>query len=114
MTSAQSPKPEAYDERRLRQPRDRRYGAGASAGGVPGGLRTSCFLSPRDIPPGAVWDEAIVDGIDGCAGMVVVHSAGASESSFVKNEVNCAFSNRKTIFTFRLYVPRRKLHAWSI
>lgn len=61
----------------------------------------ACFLAPRDIPPGAVWDEAVVDGIDGCAGMVLVLSARANVSSFVKNEINRAFSKNKTIFAFR-------------
>src|ERR1700693_1389766 len=60
-----------------------------------------CFLASRDIPPGAVWDEAVVDGIDHCAGMVLVLSTRANASSFVKNEINRAFSKNKTLFAFR-------------
>jgi hypothetical protein len=61
----------------------------------------NCFLAPRDIPPGAVWDEAVVDGIDHCAGMVLVLSTRANASSFVKNEINRAFSKNKPLFAFR-------------
>src|SRR5579872_6639739 len=60
-----------------------------------------CFVASRDIPPGAVWDEAVVDGIDHCAGMVLVLSTRANASSFVKNEINRAFSKNKPIFAFR-------------
>jgi Tol biopolymer transport system component len=61
----------------------------------------ACFLAPRDIPAGAVWDEAVVDGIDHSAGMVLVLSTRANASSFVKNEINRAFSKNKPLFAFR-------------
>ena len=39
-----------------------------------------CWMAPRDIKPGMVWAQAIMDGIAGCRVMVVVFSANANKS----------------------------------
>jgi hypothetical protein len=62
----------------------------------------ACWIAPRDVPPGAVFDEAILDAIETSAAMVLVLSNNANQSPFVKNEVNRAFANGRTIFTFRI------------
>lgn len=64
-------------------------------------LGLDCWIAPRDIPPGAEFDVAILDGIDQCQAMVLILTPEANVSVFVKNEVNRAFSRGKAILTFR-------------
>lgn len=81
----------------------------------------SCWIAPRDVTPGAVFDEAIIEAIDCAQAMVLILSGQANASAFVKGEVNRAFSKGKTIFAFRvediapsgsleLYLAR---HQWT-
>ena len=80
-----------------------------------------CWIAPRDVVPGKVWDEAILDAIEGASGFLLVLSSAANASPFVKNEVNRAFSLGKPIFTFRVedVQPGRSLelylarHHWT-
>jgi hypothetical protein len=65
-------------------------------------LCIDCWIAPRDIPPGAEFDVAILNGIDQCRAMVVVLTGDANSSPYVKNEVNRAFSHGKPILTFRV------------
>ena len=62
----------------------------------------TCWIAPRDVAPGAQWDDAIVDAIQSSRAFVLILSAAANESSYVKNEVNHAFAAKKPIFTFRI------------
>lgn len=62
----------------------------------------SCWIAPRDIAPGAAFDEAILDAIEGASAVVLILSERANSSPFVKNEINRAFAKGKTIFTFRV------------
>src|ERR1700686_4947645 len=79
-----------------------------------------CWIAPRDVAPGAQWDDAIVDAIGSARTFLLILSAKANESPYVKNEVNHAFDARKTIFTFRVedVVPGKSLgfylarHHW--
>src|SRR5450631_3425043 len=79
-----------------------------------------CWIAPRDVAPGAQWDDAIVDAIGSARTFLLILSANANESPYVKNEVNHAFGARKTIFTFRVedVVPGKSLgfylarHHW--
>jgi hypothetical protein len=66
------------------------------------GRGIQCWIAPRDVAPGKVWDEAILDAIESSGAFLLILSAAANASSFVKNEVNRAFGARKTIFTFRV------------
>jgi hypothetical protein len=63
--------------------------------------RVSCWTAPRDVQPGAAWDEAILHAIDASRAMVLILSSHANDSVFVKGEVNRAFAQGKAIFTFR-------------
>jgi len=62
----------------------------------------SCWIAPRDLSPGAVFDEAILDAIDTTQATVLILSANANASPFVKNEVNRAFGKGKMILPFRM------------
>src|SRR3954462_2543470 len=62
----------------------------------------ACWIAPRDVAPGAVFDEALLDAIENTQAMVLILSSHANSSAFVKNEVNRAFSRGKTIFTVRI------------
>lgn len=81
----------------------------------------ACWIAPRDVAPGLVFDEAILDAIDGAHSIVVVLSRNANQSQFVKNEVNRAFSKGKAIFTLRIedITPSKGLelylarHQWT-
>jgi len=63
----------------------------------------ACWIAPRDVAPGAAWDEAILDAIETTRAMVLILSEHANASPFVENEVNRAFARNKTIFTFRAH-----------
>ena len=80
-----------------------------------------CWIGPRDVVPGKVWDEAILDAIDSTSIFLLLLSSAANNAPFVKNEVNRAFTLGKPILTFRiedvqpgrsleLYVAR---HHWT-
>lgn len=61
-----------------------------------------CWMAPRDIPPGAIWAQAIMDGIAGCRALVVVFSANANRSSHVLTEVDAAVRKGAVIVPFRI------------
>jgi serine/threonine-protein kinase len=80
-----------------------------------------CWMAPRDVAAGSVWDEAILDAIETSRVFLLILSKSANDSQYVKNEVNCAFSERKPIVTFRIedVIPGRSLqlylarHHWT-
>ncbi|MEQ1580768.1 MAG: TIR domain-containing protein [Steroidobacteraceae bacterium] len=80
-----------------------------------------CWIAPRDVGAGAEWDEAILDAIERSRAYLLILSAHANRSSFVKNELNRAFSVKKPIVTFRIedVLPGRSLelylarHHWT-
>lgn len=61
-----------------------------------------CWIAPRDIGPGAIWAQAIMDGIIGCRALVVVFSANANRSVHVLNEVDAAVRKGAVIVPFRI------------
>lgn len=54
-----------------------------------------CWIAPRDILPGKLWAEAIIDAIDESKVMVLVLSSHANESGHIKREIERA-DNSKT------------------
>ena len=62
----------------------------------------SCWIAPRDIRPGAKWEQAIMDAISASRVMVVVFSEDANRSYHVQREVGSAFENGITVIPFRL------------
>ena len=62
----------------------------------------SCWIAPRDIPPGSEWADAIMAGIAEVRLMVLVHSAETSRSPMVRREVNVALSGATPIMPVRV------------
>lgn len=62
----------------------------------------SCWIAPRDIPPGGKYGTAIVDAIADCTVVVLLLTDEANQSSAVENEIERAFGNQKTIIPIRL------------
>ena len=50
----------------------------------------SCWVAPRDVPPGVEYGQAIIDGIGESRALVLILSDQANESQFVKKEVERA------------------------
>jgi hypothetical protein len=61
-----------------------------------------CWMAPRDIKPGAIWAQAIMEGIAGAQVVVVVFSANANRSANVINEVDAAVRKSALIVPFRI------------
>ncbi|MES2305873.1 MAG: toll/interleukin-1 receptor domain-containing protein [Gemmatimonadota bacterium] len=61
-----------------------------------------CWIAPRDIEPGAIWAQSIMEGITGCRVMVVVFSANANRSPHVINEVDAAVRKGAIIVPYRI------------
>jgi len=59
-----------------------------------------CWTASRDIVPGMVEGEAIMDAISRSRLMVVVNSTAASRSAFVVRDLNAAVSHRMGIIPF--------------
>lgn len=64
--------------------------------------RIKCWIAPRDIPPGADYGDVIDEAIVACRLFVLVFSAPASISQWVKGELNLAFSEKKIIIPYRI------------
>lgn len=62
----------------------------------------SCWIAPREIPPGADWAEQIMEAIADCRGVVFLMSGSSAESDQVPNELNEAFARGKDIYQVRL------------
>ncbi|MES2123153.1 MAG: toll/interleukin-1 receptor domain-containing protein [Gemmatimonadota bacterium] len=61
-----------------------------------------CWIAPRDIEPGAIWAQAIMEGISGSRVLVVVFSANANRSPHVINEVDAAVRKGAIIVPYRI------------
>ena len=61
-----------------------------------------CWMAPRNIPPGSDYGDVIDDAIKSCKAVVVLFSETAATSQWVKDELNIAFEEQKTIIPFRL------------
>lgn len=61
-----------------------------------------CWMAPRDIRPGAIWAQAIMDAIASARALVVVFSANANRSSHVLTEVDAAVRKGVVIVPFRI------------
>jgi TIR domain len=61
-----------------------------------------CWMAPRNVQPGGIWAEGIMDAISASRVMVLVFSEHANRSVYVQREVQSAFDNGKTVIPFRL------------
>ena len=61
-----------------------------------------CWIAPRDVKPGHDYAEQILDAIESTRVMVLILSAHANASVFVKNEVERAISKGKVVIPLRI------------
>jgi hypothetical protein len=61
-----------------------------------------CWIAPRDVLPGRLWGEAIVEAIGAARLMVVVLSGEANHSAQVLREVERAVANDVVVVPFRI------------
>lgn len=61
----------------------------------------SCWIAPRDIPPGMNYAEALADAIDVCAVFLVVFSENSTQAPGVAMEVERAALGGRPIFLVR-------------
>jgi hypothetical protein len=61
-----------------------------------------CWIAPRDVMPGQVWAEAIIEAISSSRLMVVVLSGAANESPQVLREVERAVASGAVVIPFRI------------
>lgn len=62
----------------------------------------TCWIAPRDIPPGGDWADSIMSGIAGCKLLVVVISKKTGESSHVLREVERAVNRGVPLLPVRI------------
>jgi hypothetical protein len=61
-----------------------------------------CWVAPRDIPPGAKWDDSITMAIERSKIMVLVFSSNTEKSRWVNLELNLAVKKELIIIPFRI------------
>lgn len=82
--------------------------------------QVGCYLAHRDNKGGMLWDEAILDALDGASGLVLLLSGASNASPMVKREVERAASRDMPIVPLRIddVLPGRsleffiKIHHW--
>lgn len=62
----------------------------------------SCWIAPRDIPPGASYGENIADAIEHCCAVIFVMTEQANQSRAVANELELAFRHQRVIIPIRV------------
>jgi len=62
--------------------------------------RLCCWMAPRDIPPGANWSAAIIEGIEASRVMVLIFSRHSNASPQVLREVERAVNKRLRLIPF--------------
>ena len=70
-----------------------------------------CWITPRDIQPGADWSEALVNAIEEAKLFILVFSSHANESPQVKRELQHAFEAGRLVIPFRVenILPNKSL-----
>ena len=61
-----------------------------------------CCIAPRDIRPGAEFEEELMHAIRSCDAFILIASENANESKHVINEVRNAFNLNKRIYPFMI------------
>jgi hypothetical protein len=62
----------------------------------------SCWVAPRDVPPGVEYGEAIINGIEQSRALVLILSDQSNESQFVRKEVERAVSKTRPVLPVRI------------
>lgn len=61
-----------------------------------------CWIAPRDVPKGSVWQDAIVGAVEGASAMVLLISADTTASQEIFKEVVLASSSRIPVMPVRV------------
>lgn len=61
-----------------------------------------CWIAPRDIRPGEIYAEAIINAINTGGGLLLILTSASNESPHVLREVERAISKRLTVVTLRI------------
>ncbi|WP_407393554.1 toll/interleukin-1 receptor domain-containing protein [Methanobrevibacter sp.] len=61
-----------------------------------------CWIAPRNIASGKNYAQEIMNGLKAAKVVVLVFSKNSQESAFVNNEIDAAFSNNKSIISFKI------------
>lgn len=74
----------------------------------------SCWIAPRDIPPGANWAAAISDTIGAARVFLLIFSNHANASEQVQREVDLAANHRLSIIPLRIEnaLPQKSLEYY--
>lgn len=62
----------------------------------------SCWIAPRDVPPGMEYGAAIIQGIETSRVLVLILSEHSNDSHFVRKEVERAVSKVKPVLPVRI------------
>lgn len=62
----------------------------------------TCWIAPRDVPPGMEYGAAILQGIETSNALVLVLSEHSNDSQFVRKEVERAVSKVKPVLPVRI------------
>lgn len=65
-------------------------------------MSLSCWIAPRNVPPGSRFPREIIKAIEKSDAFVMVFSKNANASDHVAHEVERAFSKKIRIFPFRI------------
>jgi hypothetical protein len=66
------------------------------------GEGVSCWIAPRDVPPGMEYGAAIIQGIETSRALVLILSEHSNDSHFVRKEVERAVSKTKPVLPVRI------------
>jgi len=66
------------------------------------GQNVTCWIAPRDVPPGMEYGAAIIQGIETSNALVLVLSEHSNDSQFVRKEVERAVSKVKPVLPVRI------------
>lgn len=74
----------------------------------------ACWIAPRDVTPGREYAAEILDGIESASAFVLLLSAQANRSPFVRRELERAASKDKRLFLVRVeeVAPDRSLELF--
>src|SRR5688500_3334745 len=62
----------------------------------------TCWVAPRDVPPGVEYGQAIINGIGDSRALVLILSDQSNDSQFVRKEVERAVSKTKPVLPVRI------------
>ncbi|MEQ8175838.1 MAG: ABC transporter substrate-binding protein [Syntrophomonadaceae bacterium] len=66
------------------------------------GRNIRCWIAPRDVRPGSIYSEELIDALDSCRLLVLVFSSSSNKSPHVLREVETVVSNGIPILPFRI------------